>query len=257
MQNNTTLNSEMNVSHKQENEQGLEIDLVELAYHLFGKIKYIIIISILGALCAGLYSQFMITPKYEAASKIYIASTGNSLLSVAELNLSNNLAQDYIEVFSTWHMRERIIKDLDLPYTYSQLGKMVSITNPSGTHILKIKVTSTDPKEAEEIANAYAVTGREFIAERMATEMPVVFEEARVPNAPSSPNKSKNTVLGFIGGFLLSCAIFVIKFILDDRIHSADEVEKYLGIPALGMIPQQKTGSSSGKSSHSSGKRRK
>lgn len=79
-----------------------------------------------------------------------------------------------------------------------QLSNMVSVTNPQDTRILYVAVQSSDPQEAKDLADTYAQVAREFIAVKMDTEQPNIFEEALLPSRPSSPNKSKNVLFGFV-----------------------------------------------------------
>ena len=116
---------------------------------------------------------------------------------------------------------------------------MVSVTNPQDTRILYINVVSADPQEAKDLADTYAQVAREFIAVKMDTEQPNIFEEALLPSRPSSPNKSKNILLGFMVGLLLSCGVIVVQFLLDDRLRSVDDIEKYVQLPTLGVMPKQ------------------
>ena len=89
------------------------------------------------------------------------------------------------------------------------------------------------------MANTYAQVAREFIAVKMDTEQPNIFEEALLPSGPSSPNKSKNVIMGFMIGLILSCGVIVAQFLMDDRLRSADEIEKYVQLPTLGIMPKQ------------------
>ncbi|MFQ9448331.1 MAG: YveK family protein [Christensenellales bacterium] len=95
------------------------------------------------------------------------------------------------------------------------------------------------------MADTYAQVAREFIAVKMDTEQPNIFEEALLPSRPSSPNKSKNVLLGFVIGLVLSCGIIVVQFLMDDRLRSADDIEKYVQLPTLGVMPKQEEGSRS------------
>ena len=73
----------------------------------------------------------------------------------------------------------------------------------------------------------------------MDTEQPNIFEEALLPSGPSSPNKSKNVIMGFMIGLILSCGVIVTQFLMDDRLRSADDIEKYVQLPTLGIMPKQ------------------
>ena len=63
------------------------------------------------------------------------------------------------------------------------------------------------------------------------------LEEAEIPNAPSSPNIRRNTLIGFLaGGVLISVVILVVE-VLDDRVKKPEDVEEALGITLLGVVP--------------------
>lgn len=218
----------------------MEIDLVELMYRLLEKAKYIILAALLGAIISGAYTFFRITPLYTATSKLYVVNSANSVIDLSALNVGTQLASDYKEVFSNWHVHERVLQKLDLPYSYKQLNDMVSVSNSESQRILHIKVTSPSPEEAKLLADTYAQVAQEFIAETMSTQRPNIFQEALRPTAPSSPNKTRNIILGFMLGAILAAGIVVVQFIVDDRIHSEEDIAKYLDLPVLGMMPSQR-----------------
>lgn len=225
------------VSHEPEE---MEIDLVELMYRLLEKAKYIILAAIAGAIIAGVITFQFMTPSYTATSKLYVLNSKDSALSLSDLQIGTQLASDYIEVFSNWHVHEMVNQRMGTDYTYSQLNNMVSVSNPTGTRILYIKVNAGSPEEAKTMADTYAAVAQEFIAAKMETEMPNVFEEALQPSAPSSPNKTRNVILGFMLGAVLACGIIVVQFITDDRIRTSESLEKHLGMATLGMMPTTK-----------------
>ena len=43
--------------------------------------------------------------------------------------------------------------------------------------------------------------------------------------------------MGFAAGFLLACALITINFVVDDRILNSEDIEKYLGLNVLGIMP--------------------
>ena len=218
----------------------MEIDLVELMYRLLEKAKYIILAALLGAIISGAYTVFRITPLYTATSKLYVVNSANSVIDLSALNMGTQLASDYKEVFSNWHVHERVLQKLDLPYSYKQLNDMVSVSNSESQRILHIKVTSPSPEEAKLLADTYAQVAQECIADTMSTQRPNIFQEALRPTAPSSPNKTRNIILGFMLGAILAAGIVVVQFIVDDRIHSEEDITKYLDLPVLGMMPSQR-----------------
>ena len=63
------------------------------------------------------------------------------------------------------------------------------------------------------------------------------LDRARVPQSPSSPNLLMNMIVAFFGGLALAGAIAVMREMFDDRVRTADELERKLQLPALGRTP--------------------
>ena len=215
-----------------------EIDLVALFYRYLERLHWIILAALVGAAIAGVYVFRFATPVYQATSKIYIVGS-DTTISLSDLQIGSNLAADYQEVFKNWHVHELVDKRLNLDYSYSKLAGMLSVSNPSNTHVLYVSIKSPDPQEAKLIADTYAQVAREFIAAKMDMREPNIFEEAKLPDKPVSPQKTRDIVIGFIIGALLAMAIVTIKFFGDDRICTSEDIAKVGKLATLGMIPLQ------------------
>lgn len=223
----------------EENGAELEIDLVELLYRLVEKAKWIIAAVLLGMLAMGLFTKFMITPTYQATAKLIVQESKNNVVDLSAINLSDKLTADYVQVFHNWHVHEKVIQTLDLPYTYEQIQSMLKISVLTNTRIIAITVTSKNPQEAKDIAMTYAQVAPAFIEAKMETSRPNIFEEPRVPTKPSAPRKMLNLLLGAFFGGVISVAVILIQFISDDRVRNAEILQKRLGLPTLGMMPIQ------------------
>ena len=133
------------------------------------------------------------------------------------------------------------ITEIAITPQYQSSIKLYIINRQNGTTTtlsdLQVTVTDTDPKRAKEIVDAIADVSAKQITSVMQIEGVNVIEYGRVANAPSSPNVKKNTMLGAIAGIVIAIAVLVVNFILDDRIKTSDDVEKYLGITNLSLIP--------------------
>ena len=224
-------------SSQQEDE--IQIDLVELFYRLLEKLAWIVAASLAGAILAFCVTYFLITPQYTATTKLYVLNASDSAINLSDLQIGTYLAADYQEVFNNWHVHERVIQRLNLPYTYKEISDMLEISNPSDTRVLYISVTSPDPQEAKQIADTYANVAQEFIATTMETEEPNLFEEALLPTIPSSPSLVKNVLIGFLLGLFGACGLITVWFIVDDRIRTSEDLERYLGLTTLGAMPLQ------------------
>lgn len=216
-----------------------EIDLLELFYRLLAAWKLIAILALCGMLLAFGYTWFFVTPQYQASSTIYVVNRKDSAINVSDLQIGSALTQDYIKVFNMWEVHEEVISNLNLPYSYGQMKRMLSVKNESNTRMLDITVTCPDPKLAADIANEYAVVACDFIAETMSTTRPNIVSVALVPANPVSPSMVKNVAIGFLAGVVLACGIVFLQMILDDKIKTAEDIRKVTGLVNLAIVPRE------------------
>lgn len=231
---------EVNLSQPVESDEET-IDLLELFYALLGKWREIAAATVACALIAAIGVLFFVTPKYQASSTIYVISRKDSAINISDLQIGTALTDDYIQVFHMWEVQEKVISNLDLPYTYNQLDGMLSVTNASNTRMLEITVTSESAQEAADIANEYATVVRDYIAKKMATDKPSIMSTALVPTVPVSPNKTKSILLGALLGFVVSAGVIVVITLLDDTYKTADDIKKYTGLVTMAVIPLEKS----------------
>lgn len=215
-----------------------EFDLAELILRLVNHIKLIIFFALTGAALAAACTLYLITPEYEATSKLYVLNSSDSALNLSDLQIGSYLASDYIEVFKTWEVHEMVISNLNLKYSYAEMQDMLTVENPTGTRILYITVTSPSADEAAAIANEYASVAIKYIADTMSTDEPNIMSVALVPTNPASPDLTQNILIGFAAGFVLSVIWFTIRYLTDDKIKTMEDVQKYAGLPVLAIIPE-------------------
>lgn len=79
---------------------------------------------------------------------LYVVTRNDSVLNFSDLQVGSELTSDYIKVFEMWEVHEKVISNLDLDYTYTDMASMLSVTNTSDTRMLDITVTNPDPEEA-------------------------------------------------------------------------------------------------------------
>lgn len=219
----------------------LTIDLYEILYLFRRKIVFIIVALLVGAIGAGLVTKLLITPKYSATSKIYIvSSSSSSVVNLSDLQIGTNLAPDYRELMTARPLLQSVASNLGLSYTPGQLRSMITVANTSGTRILTVTVTSTDPAEAAAIANELASMAVQWLPEIMNSNAPSIYEDAVVPSAPSSPSLIRNVMIGAVIVAVLYCAFEVIRYLHDDTITSAEQMERLFGTMPLATIPEEK-----------------
>lgn len=219
--------------------ENIEIDLQELLLVLLHKLWIIILAAAIAGAIALLYTTQFITPMYESTTKVYILSKQNTSGSVtySDVQLSSTLSSDYEELVTSRSVIEGVIEQLGLDTTYSKLVNRVSTDNTDNTRIIAITVEDADPAQAQLIANELRVQAAKHIVAVMDIEAVNVVDEANYPTSPSSPSIMKNTLIGALIGMILAMAVIVIQHLLDDTIKTSEDIEKYLGLSTLALIP--------------------
>ena len=225
---------------KQIHENEDVIDLLDLGRALLRKWWAIALCLVIGAAAAFGGTKLLITPQYTATSMIYILSESTSITSLADVQIGDSLAQDFMIIGKSRPVVEKVIKRLGLDASYEAVSKTITFENPTDSHILKISVTNPDPKLAADISNAVAEVTRAQIADVMGTDEPNTLEEAIVPTAPSSPSTMKNTMLGALLGAVLAAGLIIVLYLMDDTIKDEDDVKKYLQMNTLAALPMEK-----------------
>lgn len=215
------------------------IDLLEI-FHLFlNKLKFIVLAAIIGALLVGGYTRLFVSPKYQATAQIYVVSASNdSVVNLSDLQIGTNLAADYKSLILCRPMMESVINNLNLRgMTAEQLKRSISVTNPSSTRILAITATSTDPVLSRDIANEVSRLSVQWLPEIMESTAPNIVEEAITPSAKSGPSLVKNAFIGALAFAIAYFAVCVIRYLLDDTVKTAEDMEHYFGVVPLASIP--------------------
>ena len=215
------------------------IDFTELLYHLLARWKSIVCSALVLAILIGAYTIFFITPMYSATSSIYVLNRKDSAINLSDVQIGTALTQDYVKLFSTHEVHEEVIETLGLKYTTRQISKMLKVTNDNGTRVLDITVTSPSPKEAKEIADTYSVVARSRIAKVMDMDEPTVLSDALLPTSPVSPNRTRNILIGFVLGAFIAIAFYTVRFLMDDKYKTADDIRKYTGLNTLAILPDE------------------
>ncbi len=219
-------------------EDVLEIDILELGGAVLSKLWIVIVSTLVLAAATYLVCFFLITPKYESTTKIYVINRQNSeSLTYSDLQSGTQLTKDYQELVTSRPVLEEVKAELGIDIENDDFKKKITVSVPTDTRIVSITAEDTDPYMARAMADGIRISASEHIANVMNTEAVNVVEEANLPTEISSPKIFRNTLIGGFCGALAAVMIIVIIYIMDDTIKNPDDVEKYLGLSVLGTIP--------------------
>lgn len=227
------------MENHRENNNEIEFDLLEIVHILFGRFWIILCAGFVTALVCFAISAYVLAPVYESTTKIYILNkTDNTAVTYTDVQMGTQLTKDYAELINSRYVLEKVIELLSLEdMEYEDLMNKVSVNTPVDTRIVSITVEHTNPELAMRIANCVREVAGEHIQNVMDIEAVNVVEKANMPMEKSGPSVVKWTMIGGIAGAFLACAVILIIYLLDDTIKCSEDVEKYLGLSTLAMIP--------------------
>lgn len=217
----------------------VEIDLLEIISILLNRFWVIFGAALLAAAAGFMISKFVLTPTFESTTKIYILNKSeNTTVTYSDVQMGTQLTKDYAELINSRYVLEEVIEELSLAdIEYEDLLDQVSVHTPTDTRIVSITVTDTEPQQAMEIADCIREVAGEHIQNVMDIDAVNVVEEANLPTEKAGPSVAKWTLIGGIIGVFLVCVIVLVHYLLDDTIKTSEDVERYLGLSTLALIP--------------------
>lgn len=220
----------------------ITIDLAELFGVLWHWIWLILLVALLLGGAAYAFSKFVIPEEFQSTTKIYVldkesGSGGQS--TYTDLQVGSQLTKDYAELITSRTVIEKVIADnhLESVYDYKEFLKKVEVNTPTDTRIVSITVTDTNPALAQALADDIRVEASDLIIDTMQINAVNTYEVANLPTEKSAPSCSKWALIGALLGALLVGGIVTLQYILDDTIKTSEDIEQYLGLSTLALIP--------------------
>lgn len=216
-----------------------EIDLLELFRAILKHIKLIIVLCILFGVGGFFGTKLLITPTYTASTSIYltpqISETGS--LDYNSQMANSKLVTNVVNLLTQNNIMSEVAKDVGLE-SAKNVKDALTVSNETNTEIITITASTTDPKLSKDIANSTVSTFINRMQKNLNVRNIEVVDKAKLSYIPSGPNVKKNTLLATMVGFVLGCGYAVLKFLLDNRLRTKEEAEKYLGVPVFCEIPE-------------------
>lgn len=238
-----------------EKQNEIEIDLIDLFYYLKKKIWLIIVVCVLGAVLGGLFTAIFMETEYTASTRMYVLNrSSENSISSGDYSVSNYMISDYEVLITGQNVTKEVIRQLNLKMTDKQLNEMISVSAIDNTRVLQISVVDNGAQRAADIANCVREVSGKQIKEIMNVEAVNLVYEADVPERKSGPSLAKNTLIAAVLGMVVAIGVLVVIYILDDTIRTEEDVERYLGLSVLGVIPQSAEMANLAKATGSSGK---
>ena len=235
-----------------EKKPGIEINLQKLFATLLNKLWLIVLLAVIAAVVVFLGTYFFVSPQYQSSATFYVNnsafSVGDASFSItsSDITASKSLVKSYIVILQTQETMDEVRDLSGVNRSNSDLISMISAESVDNTEIFRVVVRSTDPAEAEAIANAIAQILPKRIATIIEGSSAKVVDHPRTPRSPSAPNYTSNAIIGFLVGLTLTVSVIALKDIFDVTIRSEDDIAQNSTHPILASVPDLSAQSKSG-----------
>jgi capsular polysaccharide biosynthesis protein len=186
------------------------------------------------------------TPLYESSIKILV---GQERESGASANLGSDvqglqqLTKTMAEGVNSDPIADDVIQRLDLEIdTEDFLERHLSVRQIPQTQFIEVSYRDSSPQRAQQVANTVGETFASRVAETSTSANAVtatVWQWAKVPDEPVSPNLVFSMGLGLLIGLGLGVGLaFLLESLDDSWSSSPEEVEAVGGVPTFAVIPE-------------------
>lgn len=216
-----------------------EIDLLELFRAVLKYIRLIIVLCIVFGAGGFLVTKFLIAPTYTASTSIYLTpqiNDGGSLDYNSQM-ANSKLVTNVVNLLTQNNIMSEVAKDVGMENANS-VKKCINIKNEANTEIVTVTATTGDPKLSKDIANGTVTTFINTMQKNLNVRNIEIVDKAKLSYVPSGPSVKKNTILSVLIGGMIGCGYATLKFLLDNRLRTKEEAEKYLGIPVFAEFPE-------------------
>ncbi len=214
----------------------MEITLKNLLDWIVKGIAFILVITILFGTGAFFYNKYFVDPVYATSVKFYASGIESSP------TLGQSVAPQYVEFLNVNEFYEMVSKDLitssEIEISPKEIASLLSFSSVvEETSSFFVTVTATDPDKAYHVALSVAKMGAERVSGFSDVGALEVIENPTMPTSPIGAGSLKAAIVGALIGFVLSCAIVVLKELLDNRIKSPEEITEIFKVPVFGVVP--------------------
>jgi capsular exopolysaccharide synthesis family protein len=188
-----------------------------------------------------------IKPEYDQAKTQLIALKASGLGERhPRVVAQKNIIADYAKQLDEGVAVLRDILKAKLELIKQQLGGMGELKRDRKQELIRRSIDNNDLTEArqefEQAREMLTQMRMKFRTEGIQLELPrnpiIIHEEPALARGPVSPNVTLNLVLGAVVGLIFGIGIAFFLEYLDTSVKSLEDVERYLQVPVLAVIPK-------------------
>ncbi len=214
-----------------------EISIIHILNILRQSWVYILIVALLFAVIAGVYTNNFVDKKYSSTVKFYIVSDRINGQLGNELTAAKTLVDSYTVVLkNSDSFLQDVIEESGVDYSIGKLRSMLYAGSIDGTEAFYVKVSDTDPQRAYAIAKAVEKYAPSEIISIVEAGSVKVLNPPKLALTYDNPGTTTTVVIGAALGFFVSALFFIILNLLDNHVRTEEDLASF-ELPILGVVP--------------------
>jgi len=200
-----------------------------------------------GSVIAFLITNYMITPMYTSTMDTfvnnYIKSDGTEQvpsITGSNIQAAINMVKSYSVMLNNEAFIKAISDDIGNELSASKLKGTIKVASVNDTDIMRISATTPDPQLSARVCESVAKIAPDWLKDITETGNVRPYGQASIAASPSSPNVTRNLLLGALLGLILPAAMVIFFSLLDTTVKTEDEIKESYSLPTLGAVPSVK-----------------
>ena len=206
--------------------------------------KRIVIIGVIVAISvisSAFYSYCILKPQYKTTTKLFIGKEFNgdiSKYSASEVQMYQKLIRSYAGIALSEDVVNRAMEKANLDISAKQVMGSLSATPGEEDQFLVLTMVTYNKEEGKEVLEALTNELIETSNKLIPNGSISVLTSPKVPTNPFAPNRKMYILIAFVASLLVSSSIVLFVEYMDNKVKSKNELEKLLGVPVIGVVPE-------------------
>lgn len=207
-------------------------------FNVFKKnIGWLIVVVILFAAIAALFTTFFIDKTYSTNVKFYVYSDTQSTtvgtITSQQYSAADTHAYSAMDILSTGECYSEM--------GASGTGVSISSSKKANAPIFTVVVSGTDKYSVCQVAENIRDNLPDYVYSITKIGMLTSFDFSGLDSRADGPNIMQNMIISGVVGFILAFIILLLRSLLDTEIHDEMDVKSFIDYPILGSIPMMAT----------------
>lgn len=227
---------------QEKQEQG--ISLAEIFRILKLNWLLITLITTFALIISAVFSYTFVQDQYKSSTEMLVLMYSGSTVDPENPQYDLINSQRMLETAATLIKSDYILNKLrdantvEIPedMTNSQIKSHISVAYSNSSFVMTVTFKHPDQEFAQSMSNELTAIAVSTLKHDFNGNF-LKLTDASIPEN-DTPSKILYTIIGTIGGLVLSIGIVFIKQLFNNSYNSKEELEKGLGLQVLGVIPE-------------------